>query len=360
MKIVANGWDLANYPCVVASHFALEWLNGLAESNPDFNLNLVVPQSASDVQVVDRIKTTAVNIGLSAWDQIQFEQRRLSDIALQWGANLVLYPTGGAPLRSSLPSVTFPRLPDGVKDRSFMGRLGWALRNAGRSGASAQLAVLEPGQDLKPQPGVVELPAWVSEAFNPLIQPSDQTILEKYSLDSGFVISFVSDRRCLARLLEVWQWVTDSMDADQPLVVAGLPLRENALAEDLIGRRGLNEAVKIVRGLSLQELPAIFRQAAGYYHACITPYGQELRWAMAAGVPVVGLETPVASQILRKAAYLASPDNVRGLAAACITILVETSVADELRQKGLTIARRYHQSSFMEILTEALRQAAGV
>ena len=81
---------------------------------------------------------------------------------------------------------------------------------------------------------------------------------------------------------------------------------------------------------------------------------------MSAGAPVAGIETLVASQILREAGYLAQPADVRGLAAACITILVEPSLADELRQKGLTIARKYHQSAFIETLGDALTQAARI
>ena len=77
---------------------------------------------------------------------------------------------------------------------------------------------------------------------------------------------------------------------------------------------------------------------------------------MAAGVPAVGIETPAASRILKGAGYLASTTDVRGLAAACITLLVETSVADELRQKGLTIARNFHLAPFIEGMAQAIVQ----
>jgi glycosyltransferase involved in cell wall biosynthesis len=357
MKVVVNGWDLAARPRDADSLGTLEWLNGLAVAKPELDLHLVVPKATRAVEVENSIKTHEMDVSLSAAAQIRFEQRHLVRFAAEQDVDVLYYPTGGAPLNSPLPVVTFSPHDSKPLDRSFLGRLGWAIRNAGMKGAFSQLCIMEPDVEAAHSGGEVGIPAWVNPAFNPLQQPADREALKPHALRPGFVVSFVQDRRCLRLILEVWRGLTDSVDPGQPLVLMGLPDKDLRHAKSLIHDFELGEWVKTIGGVSLQVLPALYRQAAFYLHGCQTRTGQELRWALATGLPVAGMETRASSRIVQQAGYLAPPEDVRGMLAACITVLVEPDFADQLRERGVTRASRYHQDRTLNVLVNTFRAA---
>jgi glycosyltransferase involved in cell wall biosynthesis len=110
--------------------------------------------------------------------------------------------------------------------------------------------------------------------------------------------------------------------------------------------------------MNLADLPAIFRQAACYFHGAPSRSGQELRWALATGVPVAGIETPLSSRVIGEAGYLASPRDVRALVAACITVIVEPQMTEILRKRGLSRAKEYHQDRIFDDLAQVLARAS--
>lgn len=355
MKIVVNGWDLKTHAADPHSLFALEWLSGLASARPDLELSFAIPKLGKQVVNIEGMKTLEFDVHASALGQIHFEQRQLVKYARLQEADVLVYPTGGGPILSATPVVTFPLAQSLPAERSFGGRLAWAAGNAGQLGADGKIGWQEPGEKGEVEYGPIRLPAWVSSRFNPLKEPSDLEVLARYSLKPGYLLAWLQDPNSLGRILEVWRWLTDTIDPGGPLVLIGESNAGIDAAQDLITRLALNDWVRTISGVSLDDLPSIFRQAACYFHGAPSRSGQELRWAMASGLPVAGIETPLSSTIMGEAGYLASSQDVRSLVAACITVIVEPQMADELRKRGLKKARQYHHDHIFDALVEILR-----
>jgi glycosyltransferase involved in cell wall biosynthesis len=204
----------------------------------------------------------------------------------------------------------------------------------------------------------IDLPVWVSPRFSPLKEPSDGQVLSAHDLKPGYLLSFVQDQNSIGRILEVWRWLTDTVDPGGPLILMGLMDEWVPSSRTLIHQLGLEDWVRVGTGTNLTDLPALFRQAACYFHGAPSRTGQELRWALATGVPVAGIETTLSSRVLGEAGYLAPPRDVRALVAACITVIVEPQMADVLRKRGLSRARDYHHDRLFEYLVKILRGAS--
>ncbi|MGD8822437.1 MAG: hypothetical protein PVG63_04975 [Anaerolineales bacterium] len=357
MKIIVNGWDLAAHPFDPHSLFAFEWLRGLAETRPEWEFHMVVPHSKEGIGDEIGINVQDLKVRPSALAQIRFEQRQLINLARSQQADVLLFPTGGGPINTSLPVVTFAPTQSVPSERSIGGRLVWAIRSSGQAGASTRVRLHEPDEINGDDAETFCLPAWVSERFNPLKQPSDRDVLSAHDLKPGYLLSFVQDQNSLGRILEVWRWLTDTVDPGGPMILTGLEDQCIGFAQALIAKLGLDDWVRMIGGFTLSELPAMYRQAACYFHGAPSRSGQELRWALATGVPVAGIETSQSAHVLGEAAYLAPPRDVRALVAACITVLVEPQMAEELRKRGLSRARGYHQESFFERLARILLDA---
>lgn len=356
MKIMVNGWDLATGPQNLTGLFLQEWLQGLAFAKPELRLQLVVPKELPAGVAMQGVDIEVVDVKQTPAGQIWFEQRILPRLAARAKADLLLFPAGGAPVLSPVPIITYPRLFDSPSARSLLGRLGWGLRRAGTVGAALHLLMGDTKESSSFEGPCVRLPSWVSQAFNPLRIDSDQDILAMLGLEVGYALGFAHDRRSYGHILDVWRWLSESIDIGRPLALAGLSAQEQERVEYLATDKGVIDSIRLLRGLKLSELPAVLRQASFYFHGAPSPHGQELRWAMACGTPVVGIETEAASRILRQAGYLASPADIRSLAAACMTVLVEDKMAEHLRQQGLSVAREFHQGSHFDVLEQALNK----
>jgi glycosyltransferase involved in cell wall biosynthesis len=63
--------------------------------------------------------------------------------------------------------------------------------------------------------------------------------------------------------------------------------------------------------------------------------------AMACGVPVITTDAGAISEVVGDAAYLIDPQDTRKFGAGLITCLVEPSVSDHLRARGLERAKKF-------------------
>jgi glycosyltransferase involved in cell wall biosynthesis len=143
-----------------------------------------------------------------------------------------------------------------------------------------------------------------------------------------------------------------------PLVLLGVePAAERAILVQA-SALGVENTVRILPPVPLDELPELFRGAAAYLSADPEADGQPLRWALSCGVPVAGLSLPEPVAILGQAGYLVQPGNARRLGAACLTLLVEEQVAAGLRDKGLARAEAYRGRGPLEAWLRVFRATA--
>lgn len=353
MHIVINGWVLAEAPQSPAAFHLLEVAGELRRLVSEDKVTLVVP---TDLQVsLPGVEVHVLPIPRTPWGRLRFEQRYLPRLAQALGADLLLSLEPAAPLAAPVP-VAAPRQDLRVGPTS--GALDRLRRAMGLAGAQAAVEI---GFADLLAPGSQGLPPFVASGFRPTMDPEDHTRLERFNLEAqAFVLCHGALARDLPLLLAAWTWVDGSLGDQIPLAFLGL---EASLAEDVLKRArdlDVHESVRVLPPVGLADLPTLYRGAAALFHPGHTDSGQELRWALATGTPVVGVESRVISTVLGEAAYLTPPD-ARALGAALLSVLVNPEeVARPLREKGLVRAASYHGEAPRRALLERLRQAAGL
>jgi hypothetical protein len=280
------------------------------------------------------------------WERLRFEQRDVAQAAAEAGADLLFMPVPAAPLRSPIPVVALLRRAPGPRSRAFPERLRAMLAAAGVSGAALRLAWADQPTHADEGAPLRRLTPPVSPAFRPLEAPA---------MGPRYVLAHVALEGAAAPLLAAWTWVEAGMGGAVELWVCG-EATEQVLAERA---RGLGlESVRFRALRDAGELPGLYRQA----EAVLSPgegAGWDLRWALASGTPVAAVGTPLAVAVVGPAGYLAAAGDTRALGAACLTLLVEDSLAQSLRARGLERAESLQGDAPLRALWAAFAEGAG-
>jgi glycosyltransferase involved in cell wall biosynthesis len=243
-----------------------------------------------------------------------------------------------APWRSSMPVVATA----GLAAPPARGR-GWRLRHAlSRASLRTASAVLL-ADDLPDRPDVKNIrrvPPLVPEAF---LRPDDS---EPDAMSGGSdgrarVLAWAENVEGVRRTLAAWTWVDASVGDSfrLTLLCATLPWARRAIDE--ARAIGLEGSVETQMMNAPEDLPRLYRKAVALVHAGPVPTPQIFRWALAADVPVAAENSTGAASVLGPAGYLTKELDMRALGAAVLTLLVEESVADDLRRRGIERARGY-------------------
>jgi hypothetical protein len=321
----------------------LEWIEVLIEGRLD--VTIVHPTGRLDV-IPEGAAGQEVPGGSGAWDRLLFEQRRLPSAATRLDCSALLVSAGSAPIRSKLPVIA---LGGAVPDDTFGGLMDKLRRAFGRAGSvGAALTLLH--DDLVSMPDdQARIPPFVFPAF------AAQT--ELIPLD--YVLCFGIRYEDVPIALASWTWVDGSLGDTYPLLFAGCSaqaeLRIRAEAREL----DVSESIEFKTQVSRQDLPSLYANAAALLSVSFNAWGQPLRWALAAGVPVAGMRTAQAASIVQEAGYLVAAGDTRALGAACLSLLVQEDLADKLRAKGKQIAHRFSQAGSREQILALIRDAAG-
>jgi glycosyltransferase involved in cell wall biosynthesis len=199
----------------------------------------------------------------------------------------------------------------------------------------------------------------VSGAFRATKSGGDDEVLDRLGLEEGFVFSLPAEMREVELFLAAWTWVDSSAGQLHPLVMAGLKERDRQNAMKRADELDLGETVRILERVNLKDLPALYRGGKVFLHGQSFGWGQELRWALACGTPVAGVRSALTVEIVQEAGYLVDPLDSRGLAAACITLLVEDEISSRLRQLGLIRARGFHEKGHIAALERSFEELLG-
>ena len=108
-----------------------------------------------------------------------------------------------------------------------------------------------------------------------------------------------------------------------------------------------------------EDLPALYSGAAAFaYPSFGEGFGLPVAEAMACGAPVVASSAPAVPEVTGGAALLVAPTDVAGLAAALARVVTDTTLAGELRAKGLSRARELTWDAAVALAADAYRLAA--
>lgn len=355
MRVVYDGWSLLHEP---GSPPALHLSELLACLPAEVDPFLVLPGELPPV--VELPSSVRIHIHphpAGEFNRLRWEQRTLPYLARRLKASLVHLVTYSTALFGGPPTVLSPAVTLSSARPAGSGMSG-RMRKALGHGALGQVkALLWPADFPHPRsaPPLVHLPPLVPPDFNPA-DPPDGGQLTALGLPEFYLLCH--DPMTLEKthlILEIWSRAAGSIGALYPLVLAGV--QEPGLRAFILERArqaGLDHSLVILADLPTQALPHMYAGCAGLLHlGTVSPWWEPLRYALACGKPVVGIESPQADAILGPAGYLLPQNDTRRLAAALLSVVVNEDVAQELSQAALERAIGWKMEAFTPALLRA-------
>jgi glycosyltransferase involved in cell wall biosynthesis len=361
MRVVFNGWFLAHNPHTGSGQYLralLEWLPRVAPEH-EYHVVVPAPNGRHLPALPAGVQPHALRSGPLHLAKVNFEQRLFPLACRRLGASLAHIPYWAPPLRSPAPIVVtvhdlIPKLLPAYRG-GRRGQLYTALVSAATLGAAlvltdSQASASDIRQHLNVPAGRVRP---IHLAAGPEYQPkgdwrADEAARAKYGLEEGYVLYFggFDARKNVRGLLSAWTWADASIGQGYPLVIAGrLPEPGSSMFEDypaLARELDIAETVRFIGHVDETDKPALYRGATVFtYPSRYEGFGLPPLEAMACGVPVVTTTAGSLPEVMGSAAYLLPPDDTRNFGAAIITLVVEPSVHDEMRARGLDQAQKF-------------------
>jgi len=142
-------------------------------------------------------------------------------------------------------------------------------------------------------------------------------------------------------------------------VLAGPPGWRTEALEAEIARPGPGTIVR-TGSMSGEDLDALYRGAAVFaYPSLYEGFGLPLLEAMARGVPALASNCSSLPQVAGDAALLVDPTDVSEIAEGLARLLAETSLADDLRQRGLQRAATFTWAATARATLDVYRLLTG-
>ena len=358
MRLAINGWFLAHDQHTGTGQYLralLEWLPRLSEHA----LHVVVPDPADLPALPEAIHLHRIRCGATNLAKVRFEQSLFPRACRELKADLAHIPYWAPSLSSPCPLVVTIHDLIPLVLAEYRGdwrvRLYTALVSAAARGAALVLADSEASrQDILKHLGLPEAQVrTVYLAADARYTPAsgfllDEAVKQKYDLPDGYVLYLggFDARKNVQALLSAWTWAANSVGEAYPLVLGGqLPRPDGKLFADyprLAQELDLAGTVKFIGHVDESDKPALYRGASVFvFPSRYEGFGLPPLEAMACGVPVVCGNGGSLSEVVGNAGYVIPPHDTRAFGAAILTCLVEPTVSDDLRQRGLAQAKKF-------------------
>jgi glycosyltransferase involved in cell wall biosynthesis len=367
MHIALNGWFAAHDTHTGTGQYLRALIEHLPQAAPQHQYTLVVPDLTGLGQSFALHDLRGLNIhplpcGSSNFAKVRFEQQLFPAACRTLKADLAHVPHWAPPLSSPVPVVATIHdviplvLPEYRGD--WRVRLYTSLVTVAARGAAVILADSEQSRrDIVQHLGVPEakvraIPLAADARYTPNHDwREDEAARAKYNMpvDSGSYVLYLGGfdaRKNVRALLGAWTWVSGSLGEQIPLVIGGaLPRADGRLFEDyraLAQQLDITDTVRFIGPVAENDKPALYRGAACFvFPSRYEGFGLPPLEAMACGTPVITTDAGSIGEVVGDAAYLIDPTDTRKFGAGLITCLVEPSVSDHLKARGLERAKKF-------------------
>ncbi len=379
MHIALNGW-FWDRPDTGSGQYVRRLLHALRRLAPDVQFTLLLPPHIQQVEdLPPDVSLLRVSVPLGGeLGKVWFEQFSAPRAACRVSADLLHVPYWAPPLSAPLPIVSTIHdvialsLP--VYRGGHLARLYTSLVAAGAQAADHILTDSQASKEeiitrLRIAPERITV-AWLAtdEGFHPRLgSERDSAVKEKYNLPERFVLYLggYDIRKNVHTLLLAYTYVAEAAEAmgeDVPLILVGRPPQGWGTDRfpDLPGyieRLGLSEHVRWLGEVADADRPSLYRLAAvAVFPSRYEGFGLPPLEAMACGTPVVACEASSIPEIVGDAAFLVDPDDARGMAGAILSILLQPSLAGQLRNLGLSRTTLFSWRKTAEVTLAVYRQ----
>jgi glycosyltransferase involved in cell wall biosynthesis len=367
MRIAVDGRELAPHPTGVG-RYLLEILQAWAQDPAAADCDVTVYAPVDIDWSSPRFHGPGAHLltrvlaggGGTAW-----EQWRLP-LALGRDADVLYAPAYSAPLLAQVPTVvtvhdvSFFAHPEWFRPREGL-RRRWTCRAAAANAATVlTVSAFSKTEIVRwlgvPAHRVVVTPLGVSARVRPtgpLDEPAD---------GAAPVVLFVGsqlNRRHVPDLVRAFTPLL-ARDGRARLVIVGenrsFPAEDaGVIARDL----GIAAAVDLRPWIRDDDLAALYGQATAFaWLSTYEGFGLPPLEAMAAGVPVVAYDTPVAREVYGTAATLVPVGDVAAVSAALLALATDAPGRSASRQAGLAHVARFDWTRTGQATLAALREAA--
>ncbi len=325
MRVLYDAWDWAYAPTSPAARRLARLLERLpAEVEPVLALPAAPAFATAHTVHLHPTPNTP-------WGRLRWEQRLLPYLARRLGAS-ILHAFHGVPWRSPVPVVH-----DGIPPSAhgpLPQRLRAALAQAGRSTAQPLAGLPPPYHPPSAPPTLHDAASWVL-AYGPW---DDTTLLQ---------------------MLRAWAWAAPAIGEGTSLALYGLSPAQTARLREWLAEAPWRETVRPLPALPPTAALGLLHQAVALLQVGWRAHAEEtIGAALALGVPIVGEERPELNALVGPAAYLTPPGDARTLGAALITVVVEESLAEQLRRAAAEVVERARNARWAEALYQLYSRLA--
>lgn len=184
-------------------------------------------------------------------------------------------------------------------------------------------------------------------------------IRKQLNLPNHYLLALGSlePRKNLVRLIRAWDRIQPKLPEDICLVIAGA--KGNATIFKKLSFDALPKKIIFTGHIPDELLPGLYAGAVGFiYPSIYEGFGLPPLEAMSCGTPVITSNTTSLPEVVGDAALLINPLDVEQIAHAMQTLVNDSALRDQLRQKGLQRAKLFSWQKTAEITWQVLQAAA--
>ena len=158
-----------------------------------------------------------------------------------------------------------------------------------------------------------------------------------------------------ATALKAFAQACPRIPGDIVLLVVGVEGDHAQWLDREVDALGIAGRTLTVPFLSEEDLIAVYRGAAAYLDPTrYEGFGRQILEAMACGVPVISSRVTSVPEVAGDAAILLDPYDTEGFAESLVRVLRDSSLADEMRKRGLANVQRFRWQRAAEELLPIL------
>lgn len=307
--------------------------------------------------------------GSPVWEQLKlgFAARSQVDVLFCPGYSGPLLP--GVPLAVTLHDVSFCAHPEWFRPRE-----GWRRRLTAWAAAHRARRVLAVSNFSRdeivrllgvPVDKICVIPQGVGGFFDPTrveTTPSEQAASRGTPPAREPLVLFVGsifNRRHVPLLLRAFTPIARDTPGARLVIVGDNRTFPHEDLDALAAQLGITPQVRMAKYVTDPELAALYREARAFvFLSEYEGFGLTPLEALAAGVPSVLLDTPVAREVFQESALLVSPGDELGVTAAIRALLDYDTVRAHCLTRGRMLVASYTWPRTATLTLAAIREAA--